>query len=81
MAWIKTVADDEATGLLKVIYRAAHERAGRVFDITRVMSLNPHTLRASTAFYQAAMSRPSPLSRAQRELLATVVSVTNGCRY
>ena len=81
MAWIKTVADDEATGTLKVLFEAARKRAGHVFNIVRVMSPNPQTLRASIGFYQAAMFRDSPLSRALRELLAVIVSKTNRCDY
>jgi uncharacterized peroxidase-related enzyme len=81
MAWIKTVADHEATGPLKALFEAASKRAGRVFNIVRVMSPNPQTLRASMGFYQATMFGDSPLSRAQRELLATVVSKANNCHY
>ncbi len=81
MAWIKTVADHEATGPLKALFEAASKRAGRVFNIVRVMSLSPATLRASMGFYQATMFGDSPLSRAQRELLATVVSKANRCDY
>jgi len=81
MAWIKTVSDAEATGPLKAVFAAAEQRAGRVFNIVRVMSLNPATLRASMGFYQATMAGDSPLSRAQRELLATVVSKANRCDY
>lgn len=81
MAWIKVISDDEAEGLLKRIFEAAVARAGRVFNIRRVMSLNTATLRASMSFYQAVVLGTSPLSRAQRELLATVVSQLNGCAY
>ena len=49
MAHIKTIGPDEATGLLKKIYDAAFKRAGRVFQILRVMSLNPRSLRDSMA--------------------------------
>ena len=52
-----------------------------MFNIVRVMSLNPHTTRASLGFYQATMFGESPLSRAQRELLAVVVSQANRCEY
>ena len=81
MAWIRTVSDEQADGLLKKIYEAAVARAGRVFNTVRVMSLNTATLRASLSLYQTVMFGRSPLSRAQRELLATVVSRVNGCRY
>ena len=81
MAHIRQVPDHEATGLLKQLYDAAIARAGKVFGIVRLMSLNPPVLRASMDMYRAIMFGPSPLSRAQRELLATVVSRANGCLY
>jgi alkylhydroperoxidase family enzyme len=45
------------------------------------MTPNPAVLQASMAMYRAVMHGPSPLLRWQRELLAVVVSRTNGCRY
>jgi len=81
MAWIRTVPNEEARGLLKTLYETATKRAGRVFNIVRAMSLNPPILRASMDFYQAVMFSRSPLSRGQRELIATVVSTLNGCHY
>lgn len=81
MTWIRTISDEQAEGLLKKMYEAAAARAGRVFNVVRVMSPNPSTLRASMGLYQATMHDKSPLSRAQRELLATVVSRANNCYY
>jgi len=81
MAWIKEIPDHEAEGLLKEQYEAALRRAGRVFNIVRVMSLNAPLLRDSMAFYITLMKGPSPLRRAQRELIATVVSSEVGCHY
>lgn len=81
MAWIRTVPEAEATGFLKRIYDDAVQRAGKVFHILRVMSLSPRTLHASMGLYAASMLGPSPLSRARREMLATVVSAANRCHY
>lgn len=81
MPRITIVPPREATGPLKDIYGAAQQRAGRVWHILRLMSPNPAVLAASMAHYQAIMFGASPLSRGQRELLAVVVSRTNGCRY
>jgi alkylhydroperoxidase family enzyme len=81
MAWIRTVGDGEATGRVAAVFAAARARAGRVFHILRTMSLSPEALDASMGLYLAVMKRPSALSRARRELLATVVSKTNGCHY
>ncbi len=81
MAHIRQVGDDEATGLLRKLYDEALERAGRVFGIVRLMSLNPRVMRDSMALYRSTMFGKSPLSRAQREMLATVVSRANDCFY
>lgn len=81
MAWIETVPPEKARGVLASVYDAAVERAGQVFNILRIQSLNPPVLRASMALYQEVMLADSPLSRAQREMIATVVSRTNDCHY
>ncbi|MCB1036200.1 MAG: carboxymuconolactone decarboxylase family protein [Acidobacteria bacterium] len=82
MSWIRTIDPSEAEGLLSRLYAAAVKRAGRVFNVIRCQSLRPPVLRASTNLYVEVMhSSQSPLSRAQREMIATVVSRINGCRY
>ena len=82
MAWIRTVAEDEAQGHLAKIYRDARERAGKVFGILRVQSLEPATLAASMGLYGATTTSPrSPLSRWFRELVAVRVSRLNHCHY
>jgi alkylhydroperoxidase family enzyme len=81
VAWIETIAVEKAEGVLRREYEAAIERAGRVWNILRLMSLNPRTLHASLEVYLCAMHGPSPLTRAQREMLAVVVSKANDCHY
>jgi len=81
MPWIKVIEPEDATGELKEEYDAAVQRAGRVFNILKVQSLNPAALRASMQMYRVAMFGPSDLSRAEREMLATVVSWANHCFY
>lgn len=81
MAWIPERSDTDATGLLKRLFDEAIARAGKVFNIVRVQSLNPAALEASMNQYRVLMFGASPLSRAQRELLATVVSKANACHY
>ena len=81
MAWIKIIEPGDASGELKAEYDRAVERAGKVFNILKVQSLNPQTLRASIDLYLAAMKAPSGLSRAEREMLGTVVSWANHCFY
>ena len=82
MAWIETVGPDRAEGRLQKIYDAARERAGRVFGILRIQSLDPAILDASMGLYMATTTRPrSPLPRWFRELVATRVSTLNDCFY
>ena len=81
MPWIKQIPVAEATGLLKEQFDAALKRAGRLWHIVHVMSLNPRALRDSIAFYATIMMGELPLTRVQRELLATVVSAELHCHY
>ncbi len=81
MAWIQTVSPEDATGELKLEYDAAVRRAGKVFNILRIQSLNAKTLHASMELYLATMHGPFGVSRAEREILATVVSWANRCFY
>jgi len=79
--YIKLVDEHEATGALKAEYDAAVERAGKVFNILKAMSLNPRVLRASMELYKEIMFGESGLSRRERELLATGTSAAQSCHY
>ena len=81
MAYIRLIGEDEAEGPLKDEYDAAVERAGKVFNILKAMSLRPAVLSASMALYQEIMFGESGLSRQERELLATVASAEQNCHY
>ena len=81
MPWIEQVPIDEATGLLKEEFERAVERAGRIWNIVHVMSVNPEAMRDSIRFYVTVMMGASPLTRVQRELLATVTSAELECHY
>ena len=82
MTWIRTIPPGEATGLLKRIYDDAIRRAGKVFNVLSCQSLRPEVLDASIKMYEALMLSPrSHLSRAQREMIAVVVSRANHCHY
>jgi uncharacterized peroxidase-related enzyme len=78
---IRLIDPDDATGPLKEEYEAAVERAGKVYNIVRSMSLRPEVLSRSMELYKAIMFGPSGLTRQERELIATVVSATNECYY
>lgn len=81
MAFLRLIEVTEATGRLREEYDAAVARAGKVFNVVKAMSLRPGVLRASMQLYRDIMFGPSGLSRAERELLAVVVSRANDCHY
>ncbi len=81
MAYIRMIEQEEATGLLARQYDAAMARAGKLFNVVKIQSQRPKALRASIALYTTVMLGESELSRAERELLAVVVSEINDCHY
>jgi alkylhydroperoxidase family enzyme len=81
MAWIRVIPPGEATGELADFYARVRDASGSVDHILTVHSLNPASLRTHYDLYRACMYGPSELTRAQREMVAVVVSVTNHCHY
>ena len=81
MAYLRLIEEGQATGALKREYDAAIERAGKVFNVVKAMSLRPAVLERSIELYREIMFGPSGLTRAQRELLAVVTSRANDCHY
>lgn len=81
VSYIEQIAPAEADGLLNQIYTAATKRAGGVANIIQLMSLDAESCQASMAFYIKLMKTGDVLSRADREMLATVVSCVNDCYY
>lgn len=81
MPWIHQISIADATGELKKLFDAAIARAGRVWNIVHIMSVNPAALESNMQHYRVLMHGSSPLTRSQRELLATVTSAVIGCHY
>ena len=81
MAFIETIDIQDAKGIVKEEYEKGIKRSGKVFNILKIMSRSPAALMESMRMYLAIMFGESDLSRAQREMLATVVSRVNHCHY
>ena len=80
--WIRWLYNHEAAGLLKKEYDSAMKRAGKIWNIVRIMSLRPATLQASMRLYGSVVHQSTPmLGRAEREMIAVVVSQANHCHY
>jgi hypothetical protein len=71
----------EAPAELAEQYGRMHDKEGNVANILAVHSLNPPALQAHFDLYRTIMFGRSELTRAQREMVAVVVSSTNRCRY
>lgn len=69
------------TGDLHEALAAVQGARGQVADIWRSMAYHAPLIRAHLAIYQALIFDRWGLSRRQCELLATVTSSVNGCRY
>jgi len=80
MSWIKTIDEEQARGGLLQCYNAA-TRAGTVDDIIKVQSLDSGALLSHLNLYKSVVLESGPLSRARREMIGTVVSAANRCRY
>jgi alkylhydroperoxidase family enzyme len=81
MAWVRTVAEEAATGKLAEVYQKVRERAGAVPNIARVQSLRPAAMELGFGLYCRLMDDPTGITRRERVLIATVVSKVNGCLY
>jgi hypothetical protein len=96
MTWIATILPQAAQGELRDAYQAVyalyppeygsevaaiHRPDGAADSIVAAHSLIPQALRHSMSAYGVLLSPNLPLSRAQHEMIATVVSALNGCFY
>jgi len=78
---IRIITQEEAEGKLKEIYEDLLQKRGKLADVHLIHSLNPESLVAHMELYLTVMFSHSPLSRAQREMIAVVVSSVNDCVY
>jgi len=80
-AWLRVPAEDEAPAAVRELFEKASERLGFVPNVLRVYALRPRHLELWNAFYEELMRGDSGLSKAQREMIAVVVSTVNRCHY
>ncbi len=82
MAWIRVIDEEDATGRLSELYAEhAAPDTGAVDNILKVHSIAPGGLEAHLGVYSSAMRGTPTLRKADRELIAVVVSQLNGCHY
>lgn len=81
MAFIDYIPYDDADDELKTVYERAGAPKRVPANILRIAGPNPKAMNAHLDFYRSIMFQKSPLSRQQREMVATVVSALNQCHY
>jgi len=81
MARIKVIKYEEANGRLKEIYDELIDKRGKLADVHTIQSLRPESIIKHIELYLEIMFSKSELSRAEREMIAVIVSVCNNCEY
>ncbi len=81
MSRIKTIKYEEATGRLKSIYDDLITKRGKIAEVHSIQSLRPESIVKHMDLYMEIMFSKSELSRAEREMMAVVVSAGNECGY
>lgn len=81
MARIKVIEFEEAEGRLLDIYSQLILKRGKLAEVHKIQSLRPESIIKHMDLYMEIMYTKSELSRAEREMIAVVVSSANGCSY
>lgn len=81
MSRIQIIQPEEANGRLQEIYKEIEKQRGQVAEVLKIQSLRPESIVIHMDLYLEIMFSRSELSRAQREMIAVVVSVANNCTY
>ncbi len=81
MTYIQTITESDAAGPLAELYTRYANSDGSVDNVLKAHSLNPESLQAHCALYIQSCHRPSPVSRAEREIVGVTVSRINKCTY
>ena len=81
MPYIKVIEEEDAGAELKETYNRIKSARGKVSNILKIHSLLPKTIETHLNLYMSIMFNKSGLKRADRELIAVVVSATNDCDY
>ena len=81
MPWIPIILPDAANAPLTEAYGIVAGKRGTVANILGVHSVHPEVMLSHLRLYQDVMFARSQLTRAEREMVAVVVSRTNACVY
>jgi len=81
LTWLRVPEPAELPEAVHELWAPSLEKLGFVPNVLRLYALRPSHLLAWTAHYEELMKGDSGLTKAEREMIAVVVSVTNDCAY
>ena len=81
MSWFPVPAEDELPEDLQGLFRKARENLGFVPNVFVSYSFRPERMRTWFAHFKSLHVPTDNLSVADREMIAVVVSMANGCLY
>ncbi len=81
LTWLKVPDETEVPQDVLDLWAPSLEKLGFVPNVLRLYALRPSHLLAWTAHYDELMKGGSGLTKAEREMIAVVVSVANECVY
>src|SRR5919109_4478119 len=81
LSWLEVPRTEDVPDEVAELWQKPLEKLGFVPNVLRVFALRPAHLLRWWAHYDELMRGESGLSKAQREMIAVVVSATNRCHY
>lgn len=81
LSWLRVPTDDEIGPEVKRIWVTPLEKLGFVPNVLRIFALRPGHLVRWWEHYDDLLRGESGLTKAQREMIAVVVSTANRCHY
>ncbi|MBN1550676.1 peroxidase-related enzyme [bacterium] len=81
MTWIEVIKDEDATPDLKAAYEKIRKSRGKIANIMKIHSFEPSLMTMHLKLYEKIMFDSKGITRAEREMIAVIVSSANGCDY
>jgi uncharacterized peroxidase-related enzyme len=81
LTWLRVPSAGEVPAEVRELWAPSLEKLGFVPNVLRLYALRPDNLLAWNAWYEVAMKGDSGLTKAEREMIAVVVSLENDCPY
>jgi uncharacterized peroxidase-related enzyme len=81
LAWLDAPAEEQVPEEVRELWAKPLEKLGFVPHVLRIFALRPEHLLRWWNYYDELMRGESGLTKAQREMIAVVVSTQNRCHY